>query len=160
MAVGIIGIEMFQTQTQGSLAQGEAMDLGRYTIVNQGVKIFTYDDEREVARAELDVFKDGEYLMQINPRLDYYFDPAGTMIQQMTIPGVRSTLEDDFYVIMVAWEPVSTQNATFRVFHNPLVNWLWIGGIVFILGTMVAAWPDKDPEYATVRTRRTQAARA
>jgi cytochrome c-type biogenesis protein CcmF len=71
----------------------------------------------------------------------------------MTIPGVRSTMEDDFYVLLVDWQPVSTVGATFKVYHNPLVNWLWLGGFVFILGTLVAAWPDKDPEPALVAPR-------
>jgi len=62
----------------------------------------------------------------------------------MTIPAVRSTLEDDLYVLLVDWQPISTQGATLKVYHNPLVNWLWLGGIVFILGTLVAAWPDPE----------------
>ena len=64
----------------------------------------------------------------------------------MTIPGVRSTLEDDVYVLLVDWQPISADGATFKVFHNPLVNWLWIGAIWLIFGTLVAAWPDKDAE--------------
>ena len=68
----------------------------------------------------------------------------------MTIPGVRSTMEDDLYVLLVDWQPISTQGATFKIYHNPLVNWLWLGGFVFILGTLVAAWPDKDPEVEYV----------
>jgi cytochrome c-type biogenesis protein CcmF len=71
----------------------------------------------------------------------------------MTIPGVRSTVEDDFYVLLVDWQPISTQGATFKVFHNPLINWLWIGGWVFILGTMVAAWPDREKEPVRERSR-------
>jgi len=73
---------------------------------------------------------------------------------------VRSTWEDDLYVILVDWLPVSSQGATFKVYHNPLINWLWLGGLVFLLGTMVAAWPDKDPEAAPVRVRRSAAAGA
>ena len=53
-------------------------------------------------------------------------------------------MEDDFYILLVDWLPVSTQGATFKVFHNPLVNWLWFGAFVFIVGTFVAAWPDKE----------------
>jgi cytochrome c-type biogenesis protein CcmF len=71
----------------------------------------------------------------------------------MTIPGVRSTWEDDFYVILVDWLPISSQGATFKVFHNPLVNWLWFGGWVFIFGTLVAAWPARDIEPAGSRAR-------
>jgi cytochrome c-type biogenesis protein CcmF len=66
----------------------------------------------------------------------------------MTIPGVRSTLEDDFYVLLVGWEPIAAQGATFKVYLNPLVNFVWLGGLVFIIGTLVAAWPDREPEAA------------
>ena len=77
----------------------------------------------------------------------------------MTIPGVRSTIEDDLYVLLVDWQPISADGATFKVYHNPLVNWLWFGGLIFILGTMVAAWPDRDPEGEAVRRRAGLAAR-
>jgi cytochrome c-type biogenesis protein CcmF len=55
-------------------------------------------------------------------------------------------MEDDFYVILVDWQPVSTGGATFKVYHNPLVNWMWLGGFMIILGVIVAIWPDKEPE--------------
>ncbi|MFN2145187.1 MAG: hypothetical protein ACK2T7_07525, partial [Anaerolineales bacterium] len=50
------------------------------------------------------------------------------------------------YIILVDWQPISTQTATFKLYHNPLVNWLWTGAFVLILGTLVAAWPEKEPE--------------
>jgi cytochrome c-type biogenesis protein CcmF len=55
-------------------------------------------------------------------------------------------MEDDLYVLLVDWQPISSQGATFKVFHNPLVNWMWFGALVLILGTLIAAWPDRDPE--------------
>lgn len=73
----------------------------------------------------------------------------------MTIPGVRSTMEDDFYVLLVDWEEISTRSATFKVYRNPLVKWLWLGAWGFIAGTMVAAWPEKEPELRRRSVRRT-----
>lgn len=80
----------------------------------------------------------------------------------MVIPALRSTLEGDVYLLLVDWMPISTDGATFKLFINPLVNWLWLGAFVFILGTLVAAWPDKDPEMVVSRSRasRTAAAKA
>ncbi|RPI82039.1 MAG: heme lyase CcmF/NrfE family subunit [Chloroflexi bacterium] len=149
MAIGIIGIEMFQTQTQGTIAQGQSLTLDEYTLEYRDLKAFDYKDGRNIARAEVGVFKDGEYIGELYPRRDYYYESQ----QPMTIPGVRSTMEDDFYVLLISWEPISTQGATFKIYRNPLVNWLWLGGLVFILGTMVAAWPDRDPERVAVRRR-------
>ncbi len=69
-----------------------------------------------------------------------------TAQQPMTIPGVRSTMEDDLYIILVDWQPISSRQATFKVFHNPLVNWLWVGSIILILGAIVAVWPTPEKE--------------
>jgi cytochrome c-type biogenesis protein CcmF len=142
MAFGIIGIEMFQTETQGTIAQGEQLTLGRYVMVYDSMAQFDTPDDRNVARAVLSIYRDGQYVGELNPRRDYYYAAE----QPMTIPGVRSTLEDDLYVILVAWKPIATEGATFKIYHNPLVNFVWFGGIVFILGTLVAAWPEQEPE--------------
>jgi cytochrome c-type biogenesis protein CcmF len=149
MALGIIGIEIFQTETQGTIAQGEEITLGRYSITFDGLYVFNTEDGRNVALAEVSVYRDGKYLGNLQPRRDYYIESQ----QPMTIPGVRSSMEDDFYVLLVDWESISTAGATFKIYHNPLVNWLWLGGFVFILGTLVAAWPDKDPEQEALKSQ-------
>ncbi len=156
MALGIIGIEIFQTETQGTISQGETLTLGRYTIRYDSLANFDYKDGRNVARAVVSVFKDGKYVGELHPRRDYYYESQ----QPMTIPGVRSTWEDDFYVLLVDWQPISTIGATFKVYHNPLVNWLWFGGLVFILGTLIAAWPDREPERAVEPASRSRTAQA
>lgn len=145
MAFGIIGIEMFQTETQATLARGEQLTLGRYVMTYDALSQFDTEDGRNVARAVVSVYRDGRYVDELYPRKDYYYASQ----QPMTIPGVRSTLEDDFYVLLVGWEPIAVEGATFKVYHNPLVNFMWLGGLVFILGTMVAAWPE--PELAPVK---------
>ena len=142
MALGIIGIELFQTETQGTLARGEQLSLGRYVMVYEGLTRFNSPDGREITRAEVAVYKEGQFVGRLFPRQDFYVSEN----QPMTIPGVRSTLEEDLYVLLVGWEPIGQQGATFKIFHNPLVNFVWLGGGVFILGTLVAAWPDREPE--------------
>ncbi|MFZ6030471.1 MAG: heme lyase CcmF/NrfE family subunit [Chloroflexota bacterium] len=150
MALGIVGIEMYQTETQGTLSPGEQLPLGRYAIRYDSLAEFPTDDGRQVARATVTVYRDGRPLGTLHPRRDYYVEAQ----QPMTIPGVRSTMGDDFYVLLVDWQPISTQGATFKLYHNPLVNWLWLGGLIFILGTFVAAWPDRDVETQAVGVKR------
>lgn len=142
MALGIIGIEMFQTETQGTVPQGGTLMVGNYTVTYKSLAEFDTPDGRNVARAVVDVTKDGRSLGELYPRRDYYYESQ----QPMTIPGVRSTMEDDLYVLLVDWQPITEQGATFKVYHNPLVNWLWFGSIILILGTMIAAWPDRERE--------------
>jgi cytochrome c-type biogenesis protein CcmF len=145
MAIGIIGIELFQLETQGTLKPGESLELRGYTVTFRQLDEFDLNDNRNVARAVMEITRGGKDLGQLFPRRDFYYDSQ----QPMTIPGVRSTIEDDLYILLVDWQPMSNQSATFKVFHNPLVNWLWIGSLIFILGTLVAAWPDAEKETAT-----------
>ena len=159
MAIGILGIEVFQKETQGTLSQGEELNLAGYTITYR--ELASWDDQGEgvnYTRAVVDVYQNGVYLGELNPRIDFYFDAQ----QNMTIPGQRSTFKDDLYILLVNWQPVSSIEATFKVFVNPLVNWLWIGSLLFLLGVIVAAWPDRDPESeparASRRARQTSAA--
>ncbi len=151
MAIGILGIEIFQKETQGTLSQGEQLNIANYTIEYR--ELASWDSPGEgvnYTRAVLDVYENGIYLGQLNPRIDYYFDSQ----QNMTIPGQRSTLRDDLYILLVDWQPVSSIGATFKVFVNPLVNWLWIGSLLFLFGIIFAAWPDHDPAEEPVRVSR------
>jgi len=147
MALGVIGIELFQTETQGTIRPGESLNLNGYTVTFRDLAEFDTPDGRNVARAVVDVSRNGRALGELHPRRDYYYEAQ----QPMTIPGVRSTMEDDLYVLLVDWQPISANGATFKIYHNPLVNWLWLGGLVFILGTLIAAWPDQDQDLARAR---------
>jgi cytochrome c-type biogenesis protein CcmF len=147
MGIGILGIEVFQTETQGTVAQGDSLALANYTITYDSLAQFNTSGNRQVTRAVVSIHRDNKLLGELYPRIDYFTDSE----QPMTIPGVRSTLIDDLYVLLVDWQPVSMESATFKIYHNPLVNWLWIGTLVFIFGMLTAVWPDKEPDYTPAR---------
>jgi cytochrome c-type biogenesis protein CcmF len=148
MAIGILGIELFQMETQGTLEVGQQKSIGGYDIVYEDIARFTGPDGREVTRAVVSVYQGNEYLGELYPRIDYYFDSQ----QSMTIPGQRATMKDDLYILLVSWEPASAVGATFKIYVNPLVNWLWMGSLFFLIGIIVAAWPDKETDPVAVRT--------
>jgi cytochrome c-type biogenesis protein CcmF len=156
MAIGVLGIVLFQTETQASIPQGDALTLGEYTVKYDSLATFDTQDGRNVARAVVSVYDKGQYIGELHPRRDYYYESQ----QQMTIPGLHSTMAGDLYVLLVDWQPISSEGATFKIYNNPLVNWLWLGGFVFIFGTLLAAWPDRELEVEAVPVRRRVAAAA
>jgi cytochrome c-type biogenesis protein CcmF len=148
MAVGIVGIEMFQVETQGTIAVGDEIELSGYTVKYK--EVASWDEPAKGVnhtRAVVEVYReDGTYLGDLNPRKDFFFDSQ----QPMTIPGQLASLKDEVYVLLINWEPISQAGTTFKIFVNPLVNWLWLGSFLFVFGIIIAAWPDKDPKRATV----------
>ncbi len=144
MAIGVIGSYFFQQQTEGTVKRGETLTLGGYTILYQGLREWSESDELLISEATVEVYRDQELITTLNPRRDYY--PLSG--QPITIPSVRSTISEDFYIILVGWEQVGQDQATFKVYLNPLINWLWAGAILLIAATLVAGWPGKSTQPA------------
>ena len=153
VAIGVVGSRFYQVESQQNLAIGESMTvysqvLGTYELTYQGLREGSSPDDRLITEAVLRVNYNGRAVGQLIPTREFFI----VQQQPMTIPDKRSTLADDLYVILAGWEGTG-ETATFRAFINPLVNWIWIGGFVFIVGTLIAAWPN--PQESRVRTRAT-----
>lgn len=41
--------------------------------------------------------------------------------------------------------PTKTPPATFRVIVNPMVTWIWVGGLIIFAGALIALWPASRP---------------
>jgi cytochrome c-type biogenesis protein CcmF len=47
--------------------------------------------------------------------------------------------------------------ATFRLIVNPMVTWIWVGGLIVLAGALIALWPS--PLTARRRVTSLRAAR-
>ncbi len=147
MAFGIVADGIYQTETQIRLTAGESITLGDFEMRFNSVSRFPGADDLLITEADVDLYKNGEFVRKLTPQIELYQRTG----QPMTIPSARSTITEDFYVILVNWEPTSADAATFRIFLNPLINWVWAGGIIFVIGTLIAAWPDREKAPARAR---------
>ena len=89
------------------------------------------------AVARLALYRDEEPLAVMAPEKRVYWMEQ----QPSSIPSVYSTLREDLYVILTAIE--ADGSATLKVYRNPLVNWIWIGSYVFVIGTLCVMWPHR-----------------
>jgi cytochrome c-type biogenesis protein CcmF len=62
--------------------------------------------------------------------------------QPASIPSIYSTALEDLYVILTNIE--KDGSATFKIYRNPLVNWIWVGGCIFVLGSIAIMWPHRQ----------------
>jgi cytochrome c-type biogenesis protein CcmF len=157
MAIGIMGISFFQLETQSTLSVNDSVSLGDYTVKYESIAQFRAPDSRQVTRAVVGIYdSQGAYLGDLHPRIDYYADAE----QNSTIPGEYATFRDDLYVLLIDWQPATATAATFKVYVNPLINWLWIGSFVFLVGILIAAWPRPEVVGVPARARHTHADRS
>lgn len=159
MMIGLafVGDALFKEETQGPLAAGEELSLANYSLQYEGLRQYPGRDGREVVEATVSLYKDGKFLRRLQPRQDYFV----VQRQPVTVPAVYSTVGEDVYVLLVGWEEIGLQSATFKIYLNPLINWAWLGGALLVLGIVLAAWPSPgvgSPSSYAVRASRQVAA--
>ena len=137
IALGFIGESFFKVETQGTVPVGETISIGNYQIRFDGLRQYPGSDGREIYEAQTTLFEDGQQIRVIQPRRDFFT----VQEQPVTVPGVYSTPDKDVYILLVGWDVIdNVQRATFKIYINSLINWVWFGGFVMMVGTLIAAW--------------------
>lgn len=87
------------------------------------------------------------------------YEPARhTFLQQgmqIGTPSVKTSFTHDLYLTLEGTVRVESGEARVKVFVKPLILWLWIGGGLMALGTLLSAFPGRrrrptDPTSAPV----------
>jgi cytochrome c-type biogenesis protein CcmF len=148
MFIGIAGGAFNQSHEQ-EMGYGDTLTMGPYRLVCQS---FTQDSKPEfdTEYALLDVFKGQKKLVQLAPEKRIYF-PNTDHAQPSTMVAMHSTLASDLYVIYEGRD-VDTDKPIIKVFLNPLMNWIWIGVLIVVVGTVLALVPSltRAPARAVV----------
>jgi cytochrome c-type biogenesis protein CcmF len=150
--VGIVASSFFKTEVKKSVAQGQSFQIGPYELLYQGLDT----DETphvETARARVEVLRDGKPIAMMEPAKLFFKRQQ----QPATSVAIRSTPASDLYVVLAGIDD-TTGLVTFQVFLTPLVFWLWFGGLVMALGTVVVMWPNVRERAAIAEAIRTPAA--
>ncbi len=136
MAVGVIGTRFYPFERQQTFARGEPVPVRDYTLVFEDLRRETLPDAT-VTWATVAVYHQGDYQVTLEPRVYRYTDPP----QSVTTPALQPNLREDIYLILGGWSE-DGQTVTLKVVINVLVNFLWMGGLVFLAGGALALWPE------------------
>ncbi len=148
IAIGVIGSSVYDVEKEAALMPGESMTINEYTLTYEGLN-FSGTQNRMVVSAEVSVYKGGNFISTLSPEV--YFHP--NFEQGVGEVAIRSTLIEDLYVILAGWEPADSADpskgyiAGLSVHVNPLVAWIWIGGGVFLIGGLLAFWPERREQF-------------
>jgi cytochrome c-type biogenesis protein CcmF len=128
------------------------MSIRQYTLRVDNLSI---DDtpNYQADKASISLFQYDTKVANLYPQKRLY--KAGPEPQPTTEVAIYSTLKEDVYVHFAAVSRDGSK-ATIQVFYNPLVMWVWIGGVVLGLGTLIALLPNKK----TPARKRAQAEKA
>lgn len=145
LAIGVAASGVYRNERETTLRPGESAVVGRYRVQLEEVRA---DEEphRWVVRAVLTAFEGDRQIGTLDPSLNIY---KGRQ-EPITTPAVRSRPRDDLYTTLLAYAEDGS-NATLSIIVEPLVFWIWFGGIVIAVGGFVAAWPRRRSRIPRVR---------
>ena len=145
LAIGIAGSSAYDTVAEGRLAPGQSLAAGDYTLTYRELEERQGANATEV-RAQLDVARGDRDLGRVEAGKNAY-DVEQQVSNEV---GIRSdwVTGEDLFVIAEQVNPNGT--VYFRIFVKPLVNLIWLAGIVFVLGSLIALWPDAREERRLV----------
>jgi cytochrome c-type biogenesis protein CcmF len=150
--VGLAGAA-FNKDVQKDMQIGSTLQIGRYNLLLQS---FESKPERNYTseRMVVEVMQNNKPLMMLYPERRFFptNQESGTMV------AIYSTLRDDLYVVYAGQSP-ETQAPVIHVYLNPLVKWIWLGGAIVVMGTIVTLLPSRKSVLAFAAVQEPSGAR-
>jgi cytochrome c-type biogenesis protein CcmF len=137
IALGITGSQAWSVQTETTLKKGEAADLAGYRVRFDGLTPSEESNHFKVT---------GIFTVAAGPAAGTVLQPAKKFYPQETSPiayvDYRLGLLEDLYVVLGDFARDGSQ-ATVKMQVNRLVSWIWIGGLILTLGTVLSLAPER-----------------
>ncbi len=136
LAIGVAGSSAYGSSVERRLVPGQTMHTNGYALTLRGVRVRPTANATET-RAVFDVR--GPWSGTIESGDNQYRNPP----EPSREVGIKTDWlrAEDLYVIADDIRP-ATQVVFVKVLVKPLVNLIWVAGIVFLFGSAVALWPD------------------
>jgi cytochrome c-type biogenesis protein CcmF len=126
LVTGLAASHFWQQERDVTLQPGQQASVAGYTLTYAGVENRELADHTELVA----MMKLGDQTLE--PARATY---AGLGGQSLTHVAISSSPIADVYVVLAGTN--SDGSATFRIFVNPLVTWIWAGGAIIILGVLL-----------------------
>ncbi len=137
LAIGVAGSSAYGSTVERKLKPGETLSVAGYDVTYRGLKQTETSNAVEV-RALMDVARGNERLGTLSVGKNRY------PIEQSSSNevGIRTDWPraEDLYLIADQINPDGS--VFFKALVKPLVNLIWLAGLVFIFGSLITLWPD------------------
>jgi len=147
VVVGVAASHFWQQEKDVTLTPGQQVSIGGYQLTYAGMEQRQLADHSELVAA----MRFGDRTLE--PARATY---AGLGGQSLTHVAISTTATADVYVIFAGAN--SDGSASFRILVNPMVSWIWAGGIVIILGVVLGNVGQRRAAPVPVLTPAPQAA--
>lgn len=144
MAVGIMGSSAYRVDEQIRIDIGSSAPFQGYTLHVRD-RFMEQTPGRISAGAVVDLERNGEFVTTLRPRTNVFEG------QEMTVPtpSVMYRPNYDIYLNVASTVGPNQNFVVLRAVMSPLITWIWIGGLIAVLGTAYALVPGTQGVRAT-----------
>ena len=113
-----------------------------WTFTSQGVS--RYEElNRQVTAVVLEAKRAGMAPTLIKSEKRQHVDSRGQpTFEPSTEVGILESLRQDVYLVLHGVSGDEKETAEIRITFNPLVWWVWYGGIIMAIGGLIVMWPQ------------------
>jgi cytochrome c-type biogenesis protein CcmF len=136
----------FERNEQVNLLPGQQVEIAPYMVRLTDLSV-TDDGRKQMITAHTEIFRNGEAVGALYPARWYW---RGREDEPTTEVALRRAPSDDLYLVLAGFD-TGTRQATMTIHVNPLVNWIWAGVGIMMIGTFIAWLPERAIAFATSR---------
>jgi cytochrome c-type biogenesis protein CcmF len=136
MFFGFAG-EGFKNEVTVNLKPGQETTLGHFTIRHDALKV-TQDAQKQMITGHVTVMEDGKEITRLTPA-KWFFNKREN--EPTTEVAIRRAVGEDLYVVLAGFD-VAAQSGDYMMTVNPLVNWVWVGLAIMVIGSIVSMLPE------------------
>jgi cytochrome c-type biogenesis protein CcmF len=144
LAIGITGSSLGSRRQEVEMAEGEAIRWENRAIRYLRLEQRQFSDKL-VAEAVLEVARDGAAPVELRPARHLHV----LQNQWTTEVAIESTWSGDFYTALDAG--LGDGRIVLTLIDNPMIRWIWTGGIVVTCGAVASLWPLRLSPGAAVK---------
>ncbi|MCE2902907.1 MAG: heme lyase CcmF/NrfE family subunit [Gemmatimonas sp.] len=136
---------MFKKDITATLKTGESVKATdayghEWVFTSQGLSSFEQLN-RKVLAVTLDVTRDGQRMGLLSSEKRQHVNSQGEpTFEPSTEVGILESPKQDVYMVFTG--AIDRDTAAIHINFNPLVWWVWFGGIVMAFGGLIVMWPQ------------------
>ena len=135
--IGLAGAA-FNRDIQSAMHPGDAMVIGPYRLFCQEFET-RQGPNYQAERATIEVTRDSKPLMMLYPERRFF---ATSNAETGSMVAIYSTFREDLYLVYAGRDPESGA-PILHAYLNPLVKWIWFGGLILGIGTVLSILPNR-----------------
>ena len=131
VVAGIVAASAWRAEDILAMRPGQSTDISGYSVLFKGVTQVN-GPNYSADRGEFVVSQDGTEVVRLYPERRFY----PVRLQSTTESAIHTTGFGDLYVVL--GEDQGGGARAVRIYHNPLAPWLWVGGVIMVLGGLIS----------------------